>query len=212
MKIFVIHYDKLTERKEKIINQMNHLDLNFEFVSNHGKESLTQEERKKFRNITDGEISLALHHIECFKKIAEEDDYVLILEDDVLLHKNFNQILDIYIKQLPEDWDMLFIGNGCNRHIPQDVLIENQYVYKKDVEPNGKVNEGATRCLDSYLITKKCAKFILEKFQQPNYIVLTPCDLWLNCVIRNNNFNVYWAEPTIVKQGSENGIYKSSLR
>jgi glycosyl transferase family 25 len=191
---------------------MKYLNLEFEFISNHGKESITLEERKKFRNITDGEISITLHHLECFKKITDEDEYILILEDDVLLHKNFNQILETYIKQLPEDWDMLFIGNGCNMHIDASLLIKDKYIYKSDPSDRGEKGLGATRCLDSYLITKKCARLILEKFQQPNYTLLCPADLWLNFVIRNNNLNVYWSEPTIVTQGSENGVYKSSLR
>lgn len=208
MKIFVIHYDKLVERKKCIINQMKKFNLDFEFVSNHGKENISLEEKKKFRRITDAEISLMLHHIECLKQISLENDneYALILEDDVLLNKDFNKLLEIYIKQLPADWDMLFIGNGCNLHIPQELLTNNQFIYKKDVY------QGASRCADSYLITKKCAKFIFEKFQQPNYMVLTPYDIWLNNVMRHNKLNIYWSEPTIVEQGSENGIYKSSLR
>ena len=35
-------------------------------------------------------------------------------------------------------------------------------------------------------------------------------DWWLNDVSRHYNFNVYWAEPTIVTQGTQNGKYKSS--
>ena len=112
----------------------------------------------------------------------------------------------MYIKQLPDNWDMLFIGNGCNLHIPNEMLVKKKNIYKRSN------SLGATRCLDSYLITKKCANIILEKLKLPNYTILCPVDHWLNHVIKNNNFNVYWAEPTIVTQGSERGFYKSSLR
>lgn len=42
------------------------------------------------------------------------------------------------------------------------------------------------------------------------YKITLHIDLWLNVVARDNNFKVYWAEPTIVTQGSENGTFKSS--
>ena len=63
MKILVIHYDKLVERKIHILKQFNNHGLNdFEFVSNHGKDKLTVQEKSRFKNLTDGEISLMLHH------------------------------------------------------------------------------------------------------------------------------------------------------
>ena len=213
MKIFVVHYAKLTNRKDSIIKQLKTHNFDFEFISNHGKENLTNEDKNMFRNISDGEISVALHHIECYKRIVEENvDYALILEDDIVLCNNFRQNLEHYIKELPSDWDMLFIGDGCGLHIDKKLLIPEKHIYKKNNVNNGKTHEGATRCLDSYLISNKCAKIITEKLKLPNYTILVPADLWMNCVIKNNNFNVYWAEPTIVTQGSEKGIFKSSLR
>jgi len=213
MKIFVVHYAKLTKRKDSIIKQLSKYNFDFEFISNHGKENLTFDERKMFKNISDGEISVALHHIECYKRIVEESiDYALIVEDDIVVCNNFREILESYIKELPYHWDMLFIGDGCGLHIDKNLLIPEKHIYEKNNVNNGKTHEGATRCLDSYLISNKCANIITEKLKLLNYTILAPADLWMNCVIRNNNFNVYWAEPTIVTQGSEKGIFKSSLR
>ena len=131
---------------------------------------------------------------------------------DIVVCNNFREILESYIKELPSDWEMLFIGNGCGLHIDKNLLIPEKHIYKKNNGNNGKKHKGATRCLDSYLISNKCAKIITEKLKLPNYTILAPVDLWMNCVIRNNNFNVYWAEPTIVTQGSNKGIFKSTLR
>jgi len=203
MKIFIVHYDKLVERKEIIIKQLSKYNFDYEFISNKGKNKLTIDDKKKFRNIHDGEISVTLHHIECFKKIVENNlEFALILEDDIFLSQNFGEALDFYMKQLPRNWDMLFVGDGCGMHVDKNLLENEKYIYKST----------KTRCLDSYLITNKCCKIILEKLRLPNYTILCPVDHWLNCVINNNGFNVYWAEPTIVTQGSEKGIYKSSLR
>lgn len=201
-KIFVVHYDKLVGRKTNMLSQLKQLNLECEFVSNYGKDTLTDEDKKPFKNLSDGEISLTLHHIECFKIVAEKYDYALILEDDAILHKKFSTILDCYIKLLPDNWDMLFIGNGSKLHVNSKLIIPGKYIYKMN----------STRCMDSYLISNKCAKLILQRLNQPNYTIISPVDWWLNHVIKNNNFNVYWSEPTIVKQGSETGLFKSVLR
>jgi hypothetical protein len=214
MKIFVVHYDKLKERKKNIEYQLKKNDMECEFISNYSVEKLTENDKKMFKNIKDVEISICLHHIECYKKLINSDDcdYALILEDDVILCNNFKNILKYYISLLPENFDMLFIGDGCNLHIPKEKIIKNKYIYKKENEITSWGGLGATRCLDSYIINKKSAKIIIDKLKLPNYTILCPADHWLNHVIRNNNFNIYWAEPTIVKQGSENNIYKSSVR
>ena len=107
---------------------------------------------------------------------------------------------------------MLFIGDGCGSHIPKNRLKKDQFIYLKDNLPSTNGGLGATRCLDSYLITKKCAQKIVEKLKLPNYTILCPADHWLNHVIRNNNFDVYWCEPTIVTQGSEKNVFSSSIR
>jgi hypothetical protein len=87
-------------------------------------------------------------------------------------------------------------------HIDKNLLVDGKFIYENET----------TRCLDSYLISRKCCKIILEKLNLPNYTILCPVDHWLNFVIRNNNFKVLWTEPTIVTQGSEKGIFKSTLR
>lgn len=214
MKIYIIHYDKLIKRKINMEHQLLENNLVGEFVSNYGKEILTINDKKMFRNLTDSEISLALHHIQCYKYIASgSDEYALILEDDAIFDNTFNDILQKYIQQLPEDWDMLFIGNGGHFHIPNNIINNrNTNIFKKENTPTSWGGGGATRCLDSYLISNKCAKIIVDKLKQSNYTILCPVDHWLNHVIRINNFNIYWAEPTIVSQGTENGIFKSSIR
>jgi hypothetical protein len=98
---------------------------------------------------------------------------------------------------------MLFIGDGCNLHIPYDVVSRsNTNVFKKCLEPTAWGGNGATRCTDSYLISKKCAEAIVCEISRDGYLVDNSVDWWLNEICRKLKFNVYWAEPTIVTQGS----------
>jgi GR25 family glycosyltransferase involved in LPS biosynthesis len=210
MKIFIVHYKKLTDRKQQIINQMDKNGLTCEFIDMYDRDNLKEDEIKKF-SIDRANIAISLSHLQCYEKILQEqDDYALILEDDVILDSDFNTMLSKYIKELPQDWDMLFIGDGCCLHIPTEMISPNITIYRKSTEKTEWGGMGATRCTDSYLVTKKCATKILEYSKNVTEKITLPIDHWLNDVLHSIQSNIYWAEPTIVTQGTQNGLYTSS--
>lgn len=213
MKIFVIHYTKLTKRKPHIIRQFNTYNItNYEFVEVFDKENLTDAEINLFiDNKNKSNISLYMKHFHTYKEIAEKYDNALILEDDVIFSDNFMEALSKYLTQLPEDYDMLFIGNGCNFHIEPHRLDPEIYIYERGVHPADWGGNGATRCCDSYIISKKCAiKFAERLSNLKEKIEECGIDWWLNNNARYCQLKVYWAEPTIVTQGSEIGLFSST--
>jgi GR25 family glycosyltransferase involved in LPS biosynthesis len=149
-------------------------------------------------------IATFLSHLSCY---TQDFDVALVLEDDAILCQNFSNILDNYMSQLPSDWDMLFIGDACDFHIP--VTTPDRNVYFKSREQTSWGGHGATRSASSYVVTKKCAERIADYAKKGH--VFHMIDHWLNHVIRELNLNVYWAEPTIVKPGSEIGMFQRSL-
>jgi glycosyl transferase family 25 len=219
LKIFVLHYSKLTRRKEYIIQQFKlHGITDYEFIEKFDKDTITDDECHEFSReyVTKrrAELSLHLKHIYLYRLIVRENyDQVLIFEDDVILSNGFLDKLSLYMKQLPTDYDMLFIGDGCNLHIPRNQLKPEQYIYEKCLHPTAWGGNGAAKCTDSYIIHQRCAKKICD------YIAATsstkkidqPADWWLNEVARDLVLKVYWAEPTIVTQGSQNGVFQRSL-
>jgi len=210
MKIFVIHYDKLVERNEHIKQQLKNVP--FEFVSNKGVETLTESDMKMFSRINKKEISLSLHHFECYRKLIEQNeyDYALVLEDDVIIADNFFERIQEYINELPNNWDLFFIGNAYGI-IPPHILQPNKHVYRKYTRmKNKKIIDGATRCADSYLISKACAEKIIRAIDTPGYWISLPVDHQLNYIIYYEKLQVYWAEPTLVQQGSQLGLFPSS--
>lgn len=208
MKFFVINYNKLVERKQIMIRQLDSYGLDYEFVSNFGKDVLTIRQKSKFKGLNDSEISLFLHQIECCKRIVDSNlEYGIILEDDVLLGENFKNKLESHISQLPVNYDMLFFGEGHGPHIPSYRLVNGLDVYRKSVS----LNNGATRCADSYIISNTCCRKILDCFHKIR-LIRNPYDHFLNNICFFNNFVVYWSEPTITKQGTKLGLYRSSLR
>jgi GR25 family glycosyltransferase involved in LPS biosynthesis len=214
MKIFIVHYTKLTERKAYMINQLDKNNMNdYEFCEQYDREVMTCAEENRFtNNIPKASQSLILKHFSILQKIASLDnDYAMILEDDAILCNDFNNVLDKYLAQLPNDFDMFFIGNGADLHIESHLIRTNQLVYEKGHEPTRWGGLGCTRCTDSYIVSKNAA------IKMSNYIdkignlkINIPIDWLLNIIARDTNLKVYWAEPTIVTQGSANGTFTPS--
>lgn len=212
MKIFVLHNSKLVDRKKHILEQFNKQGIiDYEFIEKYDKNEITDYESNLFdTNYKKSTMSLHLKHNYVYNIIAENYERALIFEDDVILCDNFIDKLNNYITQLPEDYDMLFIGDGCNLHIEKHKLIPNKNIYEKCLYPTKWGGNGATRCADSYIITKTCASKLCEYINNLEDKIKLPIDWWLNVAARDNKFKVYWSEPTIVSQGSQCGIFKTS--
>ena len=143
-----------------------------------------------------GSISLCIKHINVYDLMAKEnDEYALLLEDDVVLHDNFNNI-ETYMQNAPSDWDMIFLGSGCG--LRPKFTTPDQVFYKKE--------SPSTKCTDSFLIKKEAATKLRD-----NMIPFSlPIDFELNYHLHVLGFNVYWIDPPIVSQGSELGMFNST--
>ncbi len=209
MKTFVVHYAKLVERKEFQKQQLATQGIEPTFVEQYDRDTLTEQDVAMFHNIDRSNMAICLSHLECMKQIAVgNDDYALILEDDAVLAQTFSSSLASYMEQLPGTWDFLFLGNGCDLHIHPSVIAMHP---RRNVFVRSNFDgDGSTRCLDSYVVRRAAAQKLLAYVETINYKVSQPVDWWFNRVFRDINAEVYWAEPTIVHQGSEHGMYTSS--
>ena len=158
---YVIHYTPLKERKQFLLNELNKNSLIYHFIEDYDRENLSDEDLKIFDT---NKVKLSMcsnisKHIDTYRNIMNNEyKYSLILEDDVILDDKFGDKLNKGLEQLPDDYDMLFIGNGCNLHIPLIKRRPDKFIYKKCREPTNWGGNGGTRCTDSYLVSKKGAK------------------------------------------------------
>jgi len=208
MKIFVLHYSKLVDRKKSILEQFEkHNITDYEFIELFDKDAILDVYKSLFTpQYKLNMLSLFLKHLWVYKEIENKYDCALILEDDVILADNFIETFDKYMAELPADFDMLFIGNGCNLHMND---ITDKCIYEKCLYPTSWGGDGAARCSDSYVVNKKCAIKLSEYISKSKINV--GIDWWINIAARDNNFKVYWSEPTIVTQGSQNGLFKREI-
>ncbi len=208
-----MHYTKLMERKIYIIEQFRqHNITNYEFIEKYNQDDITQEEAKFYaKNYKLSTMSLHLKHLYLYKRLSEGIEDAIVFEDDVILCENFMEILNKYLTQLPADYDMFFLGNGCNLHIEKDKIIPGKFVYEKGLYPTSWGGDGASRCSDSYIISNKCAKKLFGYVKKLTRPISLPIDWWLNQAARDNKLKMFWAEPTIVQQGSQLGMFQRSI-
>jgi glycosyl transferase family 25 len=174
---------------------------NVEFIETYDREVLTKEDLNRFVKITNSEISLFLKHIEIYRKIVDDTGITLVFEDDAVFVDNFKYLLNDYLINLPENFDVIFACESSNLHIFGNVI--NKYYYSYN----------CSRGTGFYIINNKCIRKILDKFEQDSVNKISyAIDWYFNKIIPELNLSVYWTEPTIVYQGSETGLFKSSLR
>ena len=210
MKVFVVHYKKLEERKKNILEQFKKNNItDFEFIE-IDRDELQDIDKSYFSvHYPAREIAITSSHFKAYKEIAEKYDQALILEDDAIMDEKFSETFEKYLHELPKTFDQLYIGEGCGLHIPPELIKPNTHIYLKGLYPTSWGGQGSSRCVDSYLVNKKCAKKLCEYINKKKYKINIPIDFWINFANIENKFEVYWAERTIVKQGSETGLYTS---
>ena len=118
------------------------------------------------------EIAVAMSHIKTWKMVASgEDDYVLVLEDDVCFRSNFSKYVEKIWKELKQNKDSIY---------EFDIL----YLSHKEVDCGAektRLTENTFQLfrgvwyLSGYVISKKGARRLLGQLP-----VRGPVDLWMN--------------------------------
>jgi len=203
-KIFVAHYKKLVDRKEYITNQLvgHGIDINWvEWVTDYDTdewdvELIQQEHPYLFdgsgihcniiRNTLNmPEVSLNLKHRYIMSSVVENEiPDALVFEDDCILQDNFIERFNTYKRQLPDDWDLIFIG-GDNQ--VSENIVGGVNVYER----KGFHSSRGTFC---YFISLGGARKMNEMMQKIN----DPTDWYFNHMIETRKINNYWAEPPLV--------------
>jgi len=107
IKIFVITLSEQHERQQFISDQFNNINVPFEFIygingrllSDKDRETLYDNEKAKYfdRELTLGEIGCALSHRLVYEKMIKDNiQKAIILEDDIIIKKDFYSIISFF--------------------------------------------------------------------------------------------------------------------
>lgn len=146
------------------------------------------------------EISLGINFMNILKiSLKAGYENILVFESDAILHPNFIQIFNSYMKAVYESysvWHILSIGCGMNKHAKN--IKKKKYIYM-----------GAEmRCNDSLVFNSRAMKILTENIP----ILKLPIDEHFDLLVKNHRLIVLWAEPTIVVQGSQCGHNPTTIR
>jgi len=216
--IYIIHYTKLTERREhleKIISESG-LDRKFQiiWVTEFDREILTQEiiqENYKYdpnilqRPMTLAEIANGMAHNWVIRKIASENKLALILEDDIVFKPNFLGNIETCLKNVPEDWEAITLGGHYD---------DGTGYYSNDTDPVDDsfqlvVPRKICTTVSCWLLTSKLAERIVR---HPLFHPLkTPIDENLCYILPDVGAKIYWCKPWLAYEGSKTPLFETSM-
>jgi len=208
-KYYMCHYSKLTERRSYIKDVVLKYNINLNWILEYDKEQINENilsksfpdlfSDKSGKKPSKAEISLAMKHYCVFNDVIKNNfQNVVVFEDDIILVDDFDKKLNKYINQLPNNYDILWIGTCCNLYTSQ--IIPELNVYR---------NSHGSRCTHAYVISNAACKKIVDFFPK----IYQAIDWFFNTSIKTLNLNNYWAEPPLSTQNTmfettiQNNIY-----
>ena len=194
MPIYVIHLEDNKPRWDLLIKQnIEHLNI-IKFPAIDGKTL----QKEQIKNIIDndsylynnfeknrGEIGCAMSHVTLWNKI--KDEIFIIIEDDIIFSNDFYPKLNVYLKNAPKDWDIIYLGgSNIKGYKVNDFFIKP---YTKGRENLGTyamlINKtGRNKLLEICLPIKKSIDHHLKKYF-------------------NNYLKVYYVNPPLIKHNNE---------
>lgn len=215
-KIYIIHYSKLVDRRKYLEDRFLKLNVNVEWITQYDREVLTEKQIKDvfefdptyvdihtdpntgeppMRILRKAEIACYLSHYHCIKDHVDNNlDYTLVLEDDIIFEDDAFLKVNEILNKLPVDCDICYLGNGCG--LKPDNIQPDKIFYETSF---------GIKAADSILYTKKAVDFLYHRKK-----IHRPVDYHINTF--RDDLKIYWVEPPIFLQGSQNGIYKTAVQ
>jgi hypothetical protein len=184
-------FDKANIKQEDVmwIKKPNKDELSQEFINKIYKFKRLPNNNNKLKL---GQISITYKHFLSYKDMIENGiELGVIMEDNIEFRtNNFPKILNEYLNQLPEDWDILYEGDTLKYN--EKKITNGCLVYKKSIKAlDGKHFGGGTNAANCYILPIETAKKFYNDFL-PFYNVT---DHYMNDLLRKYNLNTYWAVP-----------------
>jgi glycosyl transferase family 25 len=211
MKTLVIHPTHLKERGEHIDRMLRDIGLEYDIVNEGNDDLQVKAYLKKYLKNGQEEMlrkvprSLCtISHFLAYEIILSEGlEGALILEDDILLHKDFKMQFEQSIKEYEryyqnkniiisyEDSPLLFV--------PRSLREKGRMLYSGYRD----------RLSGAYFINNCAAKAILDELQANRCD--RAIDLYHYQLIQEKVINYLWCHPSIATQGTATGFFETSL-
>jgi len=218
--LYIIHTKELDMRKpfcEKLITELEKkFTLNVKYIDEYETTDIDNNTIRTFVNLEKTSnndifdllsknihvkcLSNTLKHYKAYEYINNsDDDYSIVIEDDVLFSNNLNdRLLETIkeIKKLDNLWHILMLG----------VPIPSQHVSDKKIINTSDIFKILPVC-DSYFVNRKTVSELIKQFIQVKFIT----NVHLSFIQAHRNINILMTSEPIFVDGSKYGLFLSSL-
>jgi GR25 family glycosyltransferase involved in LPS biosynthesis len=137
------------------------LDTKLSYLDDHP--NWTPEDGPTYR-ISQSVLGCSMSHYTIWRIMEYlDDDYFLVVEDDVELCEGFKEKLMATIQNLPSDWQFVFVGHCCLD--PKMLMVREGIAHT----PNPPM------CTHAYMVRKTAVKHLIET----NELMYAPIDIQL---------------------------------
>jgi len=165
--IYVINLDRSKDRLKEFQKNLDKFNFKATRISAIDGKKL----KTNFIDYTPSQIGCASSHIKTWEEIVKNNDMsAIVCEDDIILKDNFKKDLPIFLDQVPDDFDIVFVSSSnCYKDdskTPIFVKILQQFVNIGNQE-NTVITENVyipRMCLTTacYIVSQKGARKLLE--------------------------------------------------
>jgi GR25 family glycosyltransferase involved in LPS biosynthesis len=193
MKSINVYFDKvycinLTKRLDRLTSATQEFQKNNIIFERYPAIDGNQLQPNNYMKL--GEFGCLLSHVSVLRN-AKENEYekILITEDDIEFSENFTDRFFEYIKDLPDDWDMFYLGANhalCNKYETNPPIHISNNIYK--------VNHAYAA--HAYAVNMKCYNLVyknLIEFKHPVDVVYSKIQSKLNVYLFRPH--LAWQKP-----------------
>lgn len=159
--IYYINIDKSIDRQIYIIKEFKRFNININRIKGVTPDDIEESNKLtyhlKCQTNTDLELACLLSHIKTIHtSYINNDEYSMIIEDDLIIHRMIN--FEKLIKTAPKDWEILQIFSFQSDHL---YPVEDKSLWSKH---NGKSYSAGV-----YIINRKGMEKLLKYFYPTTY-------------------------------------------
>ena len=207
--VFVLNLEKRNDRMERVNDVLHYLQIQFERFNAIDSEVVTGLHNNLIgKNVTStmtrpGYLACLLSHLSIYKTALDRGfKRVLILEDDILIHKNAKENIKTFMQQVPNNWDMIYFG-----YLPLSEDLQYwSYLNFEPVNVNPIKNESnvfrakGLWCTHAYAITSKFMRDIIEMYGNTAFEQWLEIDRFLVHQQKQKKYAIYGCNPPLFGQ------------
>lgn len=175
--VFVLNLEQRQDRMERVTDILHYLQIPFERFNAIDSEVIAGLHKNLFYRNNEttitrpGYLACVLSHLSIYKTALDRGyKNALILEDDILVHKDAKEHINTFMRNVPANWDMIYFG-----YLPlSEDLSYWSHDYFSILEGNNNVFRAkGLWCTHAYAINEKFMKDTIDLYNK------SPIEEWL---------------------------------